>query len=53
MTTHFMNDSSTDEWLAAAREWETEGDRTPIQTDPPHDVVMDEATPFLLRKQAA
>lgn len=39
-------------WIAEHIAMETEGERTPAQTDP-HPVVMDEATPSLLRKQAA
>lgn len=31
--------------------WETEGERTPIQTDP-DPVVFDERTPVFLRRQA-
>lgn len=44
--------SYASEWLAEMREIESEGERTPAQSDP-HPVVMDEATPSLLRKQAA
>lgn len=53
MISHY-NDrgSAQSEWLAAAREWETEGERTPVQAEP-HETVMDENTPALLRKQAA
>jgi len=32
-------------------EWETEGEMTPIQTDP-DPVVLDERTPAFLRRQA-
>lgn len=47
------NENST-AWLAAAREWETEGERTPAQAErEPHEAVMDENTPALLRRQAA
>lgn len=42
----------TNEWLAVMRELETEGERTPAQTDP-HPAVMEQSTPALLRKQAA
>lgn len=52
MLTHYQGDSCSLEWLAAMRELETEGERTPVQTDP-HPAVMDESTPALLRKQAA
>lgn len=52
MLTHYIYDSATADWLTAMRECETEGERTPTQTDP-HPVVMDESTPALLRKQAA
>jgi hypothetical protein len=31
--------------------WETEGERTPAQTEP-HEAVMDMYTPALLRRQA-
>lgn len=33
MTEHFLNDSSTAEWLADMRAMETEGERTPAQPD--------------------
>lgn len=39
-------------WIAEHIAMETEGERTPAQTEP-HPVVMDESTPALLRKQAA
>ena len=48
---HYVNDSATAEWLAAMREIESEGERTPAQE--PHPVVMDASTPALLRRQAA
>lgn len=47
-----IDNFDTTAWLAEMREIETEGERTPAQTEP-HPVVMDEATPSLLRKQAA
>lgn len=46
--THYCNDSSNAAWLAAYREMESEGERPE-----PHPVVMDDATPVLLRRQAA
>jgi hypothetical protein len=49
--THYCGDSATGEWLAAMREMETEGERTPIQAEP-HAVVMDPYTPAFLRRQA-
>ncbi len=52
MISHYTNDSSSSEWLAAIREMETEGERSPVQTDPPSE-VMDIYTPALLRRQAA
>lgn len=52
MLTHYTCESSSTEWLAAMRELETEGERTPAQSDP-HPAVMDESTPALLRRQAA
>ncbi len=39
-------------WIREHIAMETEGERTPAQAEP-HPVVMDEATPALLRKQAA
>ena len=50
--THYCNDSASAAWLTAMREMETEGERSPAQTDP-HPAVMDASTPALLRKQAA
>ena len=47
-----IDNYDTTAWLAAHREMETEGERTPAQVEP-HPVVMDENTPALLRKQAA
>lgn len=53
MLTHYnLQGSALPEWLDAMREWESEGERSPAQTDP-HPAVMDESTPALLRKQAA
>lgn len=61
MITHYVDlkvedksigESATAEWLAAMRAMETEGERTPAQSEP-HEAVMDESTPALLRKQAA
>lgn len=41
-------------YFRALLEWETEGEITPAQSDrEPHEVVMDERTPALLRRQAA
>jgi hypothetical protein len=48
---HYCGDSASAEWLAAMREMETEGERTPIQAEP-HEVVMSPYTPAFLRKQA-
>jgi hypothetical protein len=50
--THYCNDSASADWLTAMREIETEGERSPAQTEP-HPAVMDEQTPALLRRQAA
>jgi hypothetical protein len=52
MITHFHDDASNPAWIAEMLEIETEGERTPAQTDP-HPAVMDANTPALLRKQAA
>ena len=41
-----------EEWMAAHLEMETEGEITPIQAEPPHEVVMDIFTPVFLRRQA-
>ncbi len=49
---HYINGVPNPAWLAIQLADETEGSRTPAQTDP-HPVVMDESTPALLRKQAA
>jgi hypothetical protein len=49
---HYCNDSSNAAWLAEMRTIESEGSITPAQSSP-HEVVMDESTPALLRKQAA
>jgi hypothetical protein len=46
-------DGDKSQWFHDLIAWETEGERTPIQSDPPHDVVMDEATPIFLRRQAS
>lgn len=41
-----------EDWIREHIAMETEGERTPAQSEP-HEVVMDEATPSLLRRQAA
>jgi hypothetical protein len=46
------SNSEANEYFRELIAWETEGDRTPIQTDPSPD-VMDIYTPALLRRQAA
>jgi hypothetical protein len=50
MSSNLDGDKST--WFHDLIEWEVDGERTPAQTEP-HEVVMDENTPALLRKQAA
>lgn len=52
MITHFHDDASNPAWIAEMLKIETEGQITPAQSEP-HEVVMDENTPALLRKQAA
>lgn len=46
------SNSEANEYFHALLEWETDGETTPIQTDPPED-TMDIYTPALLRRQAA
>lgn len=46
-------DGNKTAWFHDLIEWETEGERTPAQTNPPDDLVMDMYTPALLRRQAA
>lgn len=47
-------DSDKSQWFHDLLTWETEGEITPAQSDrEPHEVVMDERTPALLRRQAA
>lgn len=48
---HYCNDSASADWLAAMREIECEGERSPAQE--PHAIVMDPSTPALLRRQAS
>lgn len=50
--THFINDSSTSEWLAEMRAMETEGELSPAQCEPSPD-ALDIFKPAFLRKQAA
>lgn len=57
MITHYHGDdqAANPEWIRDQLALETEGEITPAQ-DPsrePHDIVLDERTPALLRKQAA
>jgi hypothetical protein len=52
VVSHYVNDSTSAEYLRAALEWETDGERTPVQTDPSPE-AMDIYTPALLRRQAA
>jgi hypothetical protein len=47
------SNSEANEYFRELLAWETDGDRTPIQTDPPPAEVMDPYTPALLRRQAA
>ncbi len=47
------SNSEANAYFHALIEWETDGERTPIQTNPPPDEVMDIYTPALLRRQAA
>ncbi len=47
-----IDNFDTTAWLREQIAMETEGERTPAQAEP-HEVVMDESTPALLRKQAA
>lgn len=52
MSSNTDGDKST--WFHDLISWETEGEITPAQAErEPHDVVMDENTPALLRRQAA
>jgi hypothetical protein len=51
--THFHDHASNPEWIREQIAMETEGEITPAQASEPHEVVMDEQTPALLRKQAA
>lgn len=44
-------DGDKSDWFHDLIAWETEGERTPIQSEP-HDVVMDIFTPVFLRRQA-
>jgi len=46
------SNSEANEYFRELIAWETEGDRTPVQTDPSPE-AMDMYTPALLRKQAA
>ena len=46
------SNSEANEYFRELLAWETDGERTPVQTDPPED-VMDIYTPALLRRQAA
>jgi hypothetical protein len=52
MIIHYNDHAASAVWLAAMLEMETEGERSPAQVNP-HEVVMDERTPALLRRQAA
>lgn len=45
------SNSEANEYFRELLAWETEGERTPIQTDP-DPVVFDERTPAFLRRQA-
>lgn len=47
-----VTNANPTEWLREQIAMETEGERTPAQTSEPHEVVMDENTPALLRRQA-
>lgn len=57
MITHYTGPkaaTANPAWLREMIAMETEGEITPAQSDrEPHEVVMDESTPALLRKQAA
>lgn len=46
------SNSEANEYFRELIAWETDGDRSPIQTDP-DPAVLDETTPMLLRRQAA
>lgn len=46
-----VTNSNPTEWIREQIAMETEGQRSPAQSEP-HEVVMDENTPALLRKQA-
>lgn len=49
-----VTNANPTEWIREQIAMETEGQRSPAQSDrEPHEVVMDENTPALLRKQAA
>lgn len=52
MITHYIDTAANPAWIREQLEMETEGELTPIQAEP-HEVVMDENTPALLRRQAA
>ncbi len=47
-----IDNFDTTAWLREQIAMEAEGERTPAQAEP-HEVVMDEQTPSLLRRQAA
>ena len=49
-----VTNANPTEWIREQIAIETEGERTPAQHErEPHEVVMDENTPALLRRQAA
>lgn len=51
MIQHYHDGAASLDWLWEMIEMEVEGERTPIQTEP-HEAVLDELTPMLLRRQA-
>lgn len=51
MVEHYVNESSSDEWRKEMRAmWDEEVRPAPPE---PHEVVLDQRTPMLLRRQAA
>jgi hypothetical protein len=52
VTTHFIDASSNPAWLAEMLAMETEGERTPAQSEPSPE-ALDIFKPAFLRKQAA